>query len=140
MTRIPFPLTLAALSILMLPQAVLAKTLTFCKASDGKKCVLLDLRNNANAILTSIKVKQLAVPNNCPKVSKRIRRDVKGAGLSLRAIVNKNCPYTVKFKTTKGCIGNKKAEVSIMDLKSTQDFVTVSLENRCGSLRTWVNP
>ena len=136
MTRIHHPPALAALAILMLPQTALAGELTFCT---GIKCGYVKLINRASVTVTSIKMKQLAGPNNCPVVTKKRKRNVAGVGSTIDAVVNKGCPYTVTFKTTKNCSGGKQAEISITDLTEVRR-VEVELDRGCGTLQTKVRP
>lgn len=135
MTRNLRPPALAALAILMLPQAALAEELTFCA---GNKCGTVEIFNRASVTVTKIKMKQRAGSNNCPAVTKTRRKDVMtGSGETIDAFVNKNCPYTVKFKTSESCKGDKKGEVSINDLQGKGlEKVSVELEGGCGTLKT----
>lgn len=120
----------------MLPQAALAEDLTFCT---GIKCGYVKFINSASVTVTSIKMKQLAGPNNCPVVTKKRKRNVAGVGSTIDATVNKTCPYAVEFKTTKNCSGDKKAEISIKDLTEVRR-VEVELDRGCGTLQTKVKP
>ena len=135
MTRMLLPPALAALSILILPQAALAEQLTFCT---GNKCGTVEIINRSAVTVTKLKMKQLAGPNNCPVVTKTRRQDMMtGSSPTLDATVSKNCPYTVKFKTSKRCKGDKRGEISINDLKEKGvQKVEVDLDNACGTLKT----
>jgi hypothetical protein len=116
------------MSLAAIPQWAGAEALTFC----AENCKNIKIFNNAAVVVTKVRVKQQAGPNNCEAVEK-----VRSANLlkteSFQVSANPNCPYYVKYVTTDGCTGDKDGKISLDDFKDQR--TQLYLDNYCGTLR-----
>lgn len=124
-----FPVArLPLLTLLVVSSAASAAGSTdFCT---GDSCKSLTIANEASVIVTKVTINQVA-KNECAAVEKARTKNMSKDKFT--AMITPTCTYDIVFTTTKGCLGDKKLELTPATM-AKRGFV-VSLVGSCGSLK-----
>lgn len=116
-------------SIALLGSASAELKTSYC---DVGKCSKVKIKNNATVVVKSVTIIQQPTDGQCTKDERKISENLT-RGFSHMIRVRDDCKYTVKFKTTSGCTGDKSAKLTPKKLQKAKD--QVELTGACGSLK-----
>lgn len=111
----------------------------FCQL-DEPNCVKLYVKNVSSTTVKSVKITQEQGDKSCQAgVTKTIKQNLTGGtdvapGEKVKFYADKTCKYKVKFKTTKGCTGDKTTHFNSADFLSRNNVA--QLNGACGTLKT----
>ena len=105
----------------------------FCKSGDY--CVDGLVKNKALVVVEKTRITQQE-KGGCDKVEKVIEKNLYKGTTEIALKLDCNCRYTVKFTTTKGCIGDKQGQISSSEIEEGK--TAAYLEKACGSLKVRV--
>jgi len=118
-----------------------ADNLKFSFCTDATEvCTTVKVINDSSVVVTSVKVTQKSNREaGCAKLSKRSKENMPGGGgfdtgkFTFKA--DASCEYRIKYSTTRGCIGDKKANLKPPQIDAGK---SVYLSRGCGGLTAYI--
>lgn len=112
----------------------------FCDGGDD--CQVVKIKNSSSTTVISVNVTQQSTDGAC-EVDKRHYKEnlsdmvggpvgLNGESFSIGMLTT--CKYKVKFKTTKGCAGDKVSHIGPKNFRNGKN--AVKLDGGCGTLKT----
>jgi len=102
------------------------RSLDFCS---GSSCKRLTIVNKSAVVATRVTIHQKG-KDGCASDTKAMRKDMSYGQFSL--LFTPTCTYTIRFKTTKSCVGKKK--LTLKPSTTDRRRVYVTFLRGCGSL------
>lgn len=139
-------LMLASAGFVLSAGSAHAEGASFCQLAE-RNCIKLYAKNVSSATVKSVALTQEQGDKSCEAgLKKTIKKNLSGGtdiapGEKVTFYADKTCRYKVKFKTTKGCLGDKTTHIGAVDLRENRD--TAVLKGGCGTLKartTFVEP
>lgn len=96
-------------------------------------CKKLEVLNDSSITVTSVTFIQQPTGGVCTKDERTYTRNLAPHGENYKIFVDTNCKYTFKFKTSSGCKGDKKAQITPKNFEAGHK--TAVLKYDCGSLK-----
>ncbi len=104
----------------------------YCNAgTDG--CKKLEILNDSSTTVTSVTLIQQPTDGSCAKDEHKYTRNLAPYGENFKIYVDTKCKYTFKFKTSSGCTGNKKGQITPQNFKDGQKKAVLKYD--CGTLK-----
>lgn len=111
----------------------------FCDS--GKDCRTVKIVNSASTVVTSVKITQQSTDGACETDERQYTQNLSATGggpdgfssQSFSIGMMTTCTYKVKFKTTKGCKGDKVAHIGPKQFRNGKNGV--KLYRTCGTLK-----